>query len=419
MCYCTLIIFFVLGHIRYWNDSRILADNTPQAQTLLKTIKSQIHPVARTDSSGTTSIFTSALASFSPAVSSSFDSSFTTSVTASQTPFWCGLLTDEIQIITINGCVSNQLVNMTIVGSDYKLRSIEFSCDIDQTTFQSLFQSNNGNNKAIHITKTLTGVNTNVFTIGYMASVTSSSNKPLNWYQPYINQVASGLTVTVTTLQEGSYVNSPYVTKTILPEIKSIWVNQQFDFSFNISYNGIVSNTFNSLTITPATLQSALINIVPNGIISSVINVTHSGSIWKEYRITFTTSATFVSKILQVLPMTNETQSLIAVMTLTTSNNYPIFYDSVTVYGYSKSGKYSCYKRELNYTQFSVNTGYGNSGVISEVLNIPYSIGYSVLDDALNANLAISRLINLAGFFVIPLIINYSLIFRKYDYSKY
>lgn len=56
-----------IGEIKDWTDPRFVADQTPAVQAVLTslTVEAPITPIIRSDSSGTTSIFTAALASFS------------------------------------------------------------------------------------------------------------------------------------------------------------------------------------------------------------------------------------------------------------------------------------------------------------------------------------------------------------------
>jgi PBP superfamily domain len=357
-----------VGNIRYWNDFRILADNTGAVRTFLRGLNQSIHVVLRMDGSGTTNIFTTALSSFDPAVTSP-DYSFATRVGGSEKPTWCGPLTDEVQIITILGCTEsvNKEVNLMIVGSDYKLRELTFSCDIDESSLISLWMSSNGNNKPVYIQKSVTSIST-VFKIGYLASV-DSSNKPRNWYQPYILSVGVGLNVTINTVQEGGNLNSHYNfnSKPVLPEIKSIWIDSSQNFTFNVSYNGMVSQVLYSQSVTSSSLKSA-ISLIDPSIISTITKTKFSGSSWVEYQILFVSkSLTWTSPTMSVNVDNNNSSftSHVSVNTLTTSNNFPIFHSKTT--GYLNSGVYTCYKREHNYSAFNYFTGQGNLGVVATV----------------------------------------------------
>ena len=70
------IALIFLGAIRYWNDPRILNDNTGYTKLILSTLAQPIRVVVRTDSAGTSEILTNGLASFSPCCQTTPDNSF-------------------------------------------------------------------------------------------------------------------------------------------------------------------------------------------------------------------------------------------------------------------------------------------------------------------------------------------------------
>mmetsp|Transcript_14561 Transcript_14561/g.13160 ORF Transcript_14561/g.13160 Transcript_14561/m.13160 type:complete len:1479 (-) Transcript_14561:145-4581(-) len=399
-----------LGNIRNWNDSRILSSNNKVVQNILSSIDKPITFVVRTDSSGTSEIFSSSLSSFDPARSSvSYDSSFYTSVGFGSTPSWCGTLTDEVQYITINGCDSNLSVNdksieIYIVGFDYNLRKISFQCDISAISLAYLYSHSNGNNKTVYLDKSSSG-STVTFKLGYLGSVDSGLNKPNNWYQPFVlNTTSNYLSVSISTLQEGGYKNShySYATKPKLPEVRSLWIHSGYTFNFTISYSDTVYpsslQSFKNVYLNVTTLKTIL-NVITNSLISSVTYINHK--YWYEYKITFNTPtvSSFIPKNFNVMLISDISDDFIpiAMTTLTTSNNFPIFYNKKTIYGFSNSGIYTCYKREQNYLALSYRTGNLNPGVASEVDATPYSIGYSVLGEALQFNLSKAKMINYAG----------------------
>jgi hypothetical protein len=114
--------------------------------------------------------------------------------------------------------------------------------------------------------------------------------------------------------------------------------------------------------------------------------------VWVEYRIVTTlTAATTFSAVCPGNPAN------VAMFTLTDYNNYPLFYDALRPIGYGGSGRYTCYLRHLGYVPWSYYTGSTNPGVIADVYTIPYSIGYSVLTDAMNSFLTMASMVNRAG----------------------
>jgi ABC-type phosphate transport system substrate-binding protein len=394
-----------VGDIRYWNDARILADNSGVVKAILKTIVDPITVAVRVDGSGTTNIFTTALTAFDPITTGlQSDYSFANTVGLGEKPSWCSKLTDEVQIIKVTGCGVNNAVqvNLTIVGYDYILRDMSFDCDMTATEFQGLWQSANGG-KAVHVKKTVTST-TVQFLIGYLASA-DFSNKPTNWYQPAIISYASGLTVTVSTLQEGGYLNSHYnyASKPVSVEIKSLWIDTSASspFTFTLSYGGLTNSTsvLSSSSITANQVLNTLLSLAPAAI-ASVVLKTRSPSTWVEFLITYKSqsSSSWTAPVLAITQLSDPNAiDSIAITTLQTHNNFPIFYDSSSPGGFGISGKYTCYKRQQNYTAFAYRTGSGNPGVIAEVVATPNSIGYSVLGDAIQNSIPSASMINRAG----------------------
>jgi len=82
--------------------------------------------------------------------------------------------------------------------------------------------------------------------------------------------------------------------------------------------------------------------------------------------------------------------------------NYAPFYMNApsinTAYGTNQGNrKVTCYMRFAGFNPWSIFTGQGNPGLVSEVLNRPYTIGYSVLGDAITRSLNVAQMINKAG----------------------
>lgn len=92
--------------------------------------------------------------------------------------------------------------------------------------------------------------------------------------------------------------------------------------------------------------------------------------------------------------------------TLQTYNAAPLQYSPFYVQPSTLSGdvntgnafkKITCYARWNAFQPLSFYSGSGNGGVVSDVLNRPYAIGYSVLGEAISRNLNIAKMINKAG----------------------
>ena len=73
-----------------------------------------------------------------------------------------------------------------------------------------------------------------------------------------------------------------------------------------------------------------------------------------------------------------------------------------TNYGTTQStgAAVTCFMRKNSFKPWTIYSGNGNPGVVAEVVNRPYSIGYSVLGDAILRNLNVAKMINKAGFVV-------------------
>lgn len=410
----VLLCLFV-GNVRFWNDSRIINDNVSPVKDILSQINRPIVVVVRTDSSGTTSIFTTALASFDPArPSATFDTSFASRVGASEKPSWCDPLTDEIQYIRVRGCDSNlssaeKELRFLVVSPDYVIRSMNVSCDATAENFKAAFASSFLNRDVYVSVGDGDSTDESVIMIGYLGSVDSSSKKPRNWYQPYLLSVGGFENVSLSTVkvemwtkQEGGYSNLHfnYASKPVLGEVRSVWIDVSTNFSFALQYGAQSSSSLVSQLVTAQSLSVSLNTIAPN-VIASVTRSPNSGSRWVEFQITFKvpSDVNWIASSLRIDPLSISPANRlsVAVMTLTTSNNIPIFYDKNHATGFSNSGRYSCYKREHNYAEFSYLTGNLNFGVVSQVLSNAYSIGYSVLGDATLYKLAMASMINLSG----------------------
>ena len=133
------------------------------------------------------------------------------------------------------------------------------------------------------------------------------------------------------------------------------------------------------------------------GTVASAASVTRlQHGAWVEYRVVtaLTAATTFV--------VTTGSPATVAIFARTDYNNYPLFYDALRPVGYGGSGRYTCYMRHLGYIPWSYYTGSTNPGVIANVYTMPYSIGYSVLSDAMNSFLPMASMVNRAGQVVAP-----------------
>lgn len=140
----------------------------------LSKISHPIGAVVRTDSSGTSQIFTQALSLFDPLstlpIPLPHDYSFANTVGNSSNPHWCGLLTDEIQIFTIKGCTSllpNKMIHMKVINGNYSVRNVAFPCDASVYNITSAFLDPTcGPGLALIISKRITLSGNTEFRIG-------------------------------------------------------------------------------------------------------------------------------------------------------------------------------------------------------------------------------------------------------------
>ena len=385
----TTIAAIFLGNIRTWNDPLILRDNSdPITKSILSSINENIKVAVRSDSSGTTEIFSTGLYSFDPPNIHQPDYSFANVVGKGPTPTWCGPLTDELQIITIKNCNASLSTNdkqiiLAFITSNYTIQYLNFSCDITENNLKNKFDLIYGIG-SILVTRTSSNNamgNSYTYSIGYWGSKLTM----MNWYQPYIiNNNNPLFNINIITIQEGGYLNSHYNSSYfITPEIQSIWINtdsiynnkNNYYFTFQLSYPGnptVLSNVIQSNSISLLNdIRYALHQIIPY-YINKVSKFYHSNSNWIEFQITFNMTSpnpqqpsllTIHSSISDnILSSTH-----IIISRYQTGYNFPLFYDNTHVQGYQGSGKYTCYKHMHYLSPWSYYTGTANKGVIAEV----------------------------------------------------
>lgn len=340
------------GKILYWNDTKIRVNN-PVLSTILSTITHPIRVVVRTDSSGTSEIFSTALSLFDPSGLASPDYSFGGTVGKSSNPSWCGLLTDEVQVITITGCNSslptvNKLVYMKFISGSRGVGDVNFACDASAgNVTAALSRSAPGPELSTIVSKDTSVTGVTKFTIGYSGASTMTKN----WYQPDVVYVPSGVSLSVSTLQEGGYYNSHFnSTYFVTPQIQSIWLSSSAaPFAFNMTWSstasgatGGVPQSVNLDSYTSATRPSTImtaINALYPGYVVSVTRVNATISPWIELKITFSASiSTFLSGFNLASKLALYANS-VSITTLLSANNYPLFYDFAHPRGYSGSGK--------------------------------------------------------------------------------
>ena len=254
----TTIARIFMGKIRYWNDSAIVADNaaSPRVASVMQKMGRQpIRVVLRTDSSGTTEIFSTALASFDPSGRSSFAS---VAGKGGPTPHWCGPLTDEVSVISVRGCgavtgskaLTFQVIYAANSSGPSMPTTVTFNCDASASAVVAAFNAPGAVGYNLSVVVNTYGSN---FTVGF-ADVRTIGR---DWYKPVLVSAPAGVTVAVSTLQEGGYLNSHYnATYAVTPLAVSLWVlptgaSQPFSIQWTGSAGATV-NTGTSLDINSA-----------------------------------------------------------------------------------------------------------------------------------------------------------------------
>ena len=338
-----------MGKIQYWNDSRIINDNSMAVAAKLKKISSPVNMVVRTDSSGTSEIFSTALSLFSNTGTSSFSSV----VGKGSTPKWCGMKTDEVQVVTISGCglIGSKLIHMIFIDGTYSVRDLLFNCDATAQNLTSIFSHSTQISSGFNVTVNKVFMGTPNGAVKYTIGFSDSRVITKNWYKLRLISAPAGVTVNVTTLQEGGYLNSHYNSSAyfVTPVIQSLWLLKAASpFQFSIYWYSSSSKqsyvtghiTYTNGQNSSRAIYTAINTILPGAISSSTTGVTLiDHSMYSEYRITFASSTDGLSYTNFSVSAVSATAHSAYIITLLDSNNYPLFYDAAHPSGYGGSGR--------------------------------------------------------------------------------
>jgi len=279
------------------------------------------------------------------------------------------------------------------------LRNFTFQCDDSADAFRDLFMSQNGLKSVFVSSSGLVQSDSNAsafqntFTVGYQASVGSENNTAINWYQPYVADSAEGLKVVTATFQEGGYVNSHFLNTPKLPEVKSIWLSTTHSFHFTL-LSGSNTSTSMANNVSAAVMLSQL-NVITGGAARRCAKQSHGA--WVEYVVTYDNEQSrhqdnLLLDVIVAAPYNSA--HVAAVTTLTTADNYPNF---LALEAEGRDGTITCYKREQNYTAFTLFLEGDPLGSISHVLAAPYSICFGGLNEANTLGATMAQLINKFG----------------------
>lgn len=239
-----------------WNDASILADNvgSPQVLRVLSTLNHAITIVVRTDGSGTSQVFTSALDAISPAgfaitpggLVANSDGSFHDQVTPngpSPSPFWCGPLTDELQYITVTGCnggtSSLRTIQFRMIDINFIPQNVSIDCGLSASSIAAQIVSATSIN--IHVAVTNLTVGGGVSTLQVEIGYRGIQQRGKNWYNPVYLSSPAGMTVKVKAKQEGGYLNT-VTTCTGNPstlQTMTVWIRAASSVQFSLAWTAL------------------------------------------------------------------------------------------------------------------------------------------------------------------------------------
>jgi hypothetical protein len=300
----------------------------------------------------------------------------------SSTPTWCGPKTDEMHYIDVYGCTAGASITLRVIHPNKVPGDVTFGCNATASALQAAYgtvgtkghpsatspdpyagygyaAANNTlpQTYSVYVSKsTISGLTAGTtgtrFTIGYWDPAAIMTN----WWEPVVISKSSGLTVVVSTKQEGGYVNTVTQSRSlpskplVLPQVLSLFISTSvaantaivltWTDSAGTVHTAPVTST-GAGTITSSDLVAAIntaASLTTSTGVASVSTATAHGSTWNEYQITFAPSATttyFKSSL--AVDSNSLSTSQAFVTTYTKYDNYPWYYDSA--YGYSGSGR--------------------------------------------------------------------------------
>ena len=395
-----------------WNHPNIVSDNlnngNPLGAQILTNTNQSISIVVRNDDSGTSEIFTSALGLFDPPCYSGNESTITTcqlwqdnsfgyqvakptlfnnviKIPGSSTPLWCGIATDEMYTITIQGCNTTTPSNITlsVINARKLPDTITFLCNAPAIKVQAAF-GRAGSRGATSLTNPISpdpylklsggfipdngvlpptystfvsaipisgdsGIGTGtIYTIGLWDPAMIGNN----WWEPTVLSTEVGVTVTILTFQEGGLPNTVNVgMKLPLEKITSVFILSTFTGNFSLSWfdhgRQLIVKTEEINVIAGLTLSNVLIkdrmNVLVTNAVSTITGpITHSVvglSTWYEYQVTF--SSTYTFEYVQRASFFSSDKLNVRVTTLQTLA-YPTYFSSPS--GIESSGRLTTHK---------------------------------------------------------------------------
>lgn len=262
------------------------------------------------------------------------------------------------------------------------------------------------------------------YTIGYADAINPTSTKTQsNWYQPQLVSPTTGVTTTVTTLQEGgqTYQFPGASSKTSMAAKVAIWIKKLPSVSLQLQFTVTVSSTvYTYPTAVPSTASNyttatqlqtdirALGNAAGDSACLGLATVSTkaSSSTYDYFEISYPSSSSCTKDPqTQMLSLLNNGASIysggantnVFMSVLQNYNNAPWFYSAVMGMGALYTGAWTCYMRDSGYIPWTIYSGNVNSGVISAVATTAYAVGYSVAGDADRYGVQKADMTNKAG----------------------
>ena len=156
------------------------------------------------------------------------------------------------------------------------------------------------------------------------------------------------------------------------------WIEYQITFTADSTYTYFANSAY-GLNVMDYSTGTAV--AFPNAAANGANSITPLANLPLAFAMPLTT---YLAKPLSTSPF--------YVSSLSTNSNYGATQ--------STGAAVTCFSRFNGFKPWTIYSGNGNPGVVAEVVNRPYTIGYSVLGDALLRNLNIAKMVNKAGFVV-------------------
>jgi len=401
------------GEIRYWNDSRVVNDNRGDAtvENILSGLHQEIQLVVKQESSSVTLAFTKGLSLFDVDTGAQEDNLFNNTIGESQTPAWCDKVTDEIDKLVVWNCSNDlsfedKMITLTIFSPSHDIGNVSFVCDASESEIENAFASSGVNGMAwTNVTVRKEHMSClNCTGWEYYIGYSDERMTGIDWWEPIIEFNSQKVNVSLKVFQEGGLRNSHFnssaymtyevqsiffdlnlVNKTLLPRSASglsvsieTLKNGSFETSLLVNSSLIGRNEFASELYNALNGMSSVVSS-GSSCVSEVQMILNNDSSWVEYRLYFSPSFSSLEvKRVDVLlkssgiKLTSNISDCynngVFVMRQLQYDNYPFFYDHWQPLTGKIAGRFYCYKRSLGYQPLHYYAG-NFIGVLAAVSN--------------------------------------------------